>query len=102
MPQYANRLIKALRKYEKRKVVDLGEFRSAKAEAATLAEEATSDELLKDLEPEHRVLAAAHNLLWWSVRGPRSNGGGARGAPWGADFDIRRVAKPSLLAVDSL
>lgn len=63
MPQYAKRLIKALRKYEKRKVVDLAQFRSAKAEAATLAEDATSDELLKDLEPEHRVLAAAHNLL---------------------------------------
>ncbi len=63
MPQYASRLIKALRRYEKRKVVDLSEFRSARAEAAALTEEATSDELLAELEPEHRVLAAAHNLL---------------------------------------
>ncbi len=42
MPQYASRLIKALRKYEKRRVVDLTEFRSARAEAAALTEEATS------------------------------------------------------------
>ncbi len=63
MPRYASRLIKALRKYEKRKVVDLAEFRSARAEAAELTEDVTSDDLLAGLEPEHRLLAAAHNLL---------------------------------------
>ena len=63
MPRYASRLIKALRKYEKRKVVDLAEFRSMKAEVEELTEDATSDDLLAELEPEHRMLAAAHNLL---------------------------------------
>ena len=63
MPRYASRLIKALRKYQKRKVVDLSAFRAAKVEAATLAREATSDELLDGLTPEHRLLATAHNLL---------------------------------------
>ncbi len=63
MPKYADRLIKALRKYEKRKVVDLAEFRTAKAEATALSEEATADELLAGLEPEHKLLATAHNLL---------------------------------------
>ncbi len=63
MPKYANRLIKALRKYEKRKVVDLAEFRSARAEAAILFEDATGEKRLAGSEPEHRVLAAAHNML---------------------------------------
>ncbi len=63
MPHYASRLIKALRKYEKRKVVDLADFRAAKVEAARLTGEATSDDLLDGLTPEHRVLAAAHNML---------------------------------------
>jgi hypothetical protein len=63
MPRYASRLIKALRKYQKRKIVDLAGFRAAKVEAATLAGEATAEELLEGLTPEHRLLATAHNLL---------------------------------------
>ena len=63
MPQYANRLIKALRKYEKRKVVDLSEFRQARAEATAMVEEVTSDEGLKELAPDHALFASAHNLL---------------------------------------
>ena len=63
MARYANRLIKALRKYQKRKVVDLAGFRSAKVEAAKLAGEARADELLDGLTPEHRLLATGHNLL---------------------------------------
>ncbi len=63
MPRYASRLIKALRKYQKRNVVDLADFRAAKIEAATLVGDATSDAHLDGLMPEHKVLAAAHNLL---------------------------------------
>jgi hypothetical protein len=63
MPPIASRLIKALRKYEKRKVVDLAEVRASRKNAKRLAEEVAGLEDFAELHPAHALLVYAQNRL---------------------------------------
>lgn len=63
MAEIAARLIKALKKYEKRKVVDLAEFRAAREEARRLDETVRRDEAYAETHPAHALLAVAQNQL---------------------------------------
>jgi hypothetical protein len=63
MAQIAERLLKALKKHEKRKVVDLAGFRAACDEARRLDETVQRDETFAELHPAHALLVAAQNQL---------------------------------------
>jgi hypothetical protein len=62
MADIAARLIKALRKHEKRKVVDLSEYRAARDEARKV-NETLKTESYAELHPAHALLVLAQNQI---------------------------------------